>query len=298
VDLLDILTPDVDLLAWPPPADSGCWLRNLRQNDYDLVLDWLGSPRTAWWTALTNAGLRVGYDLPRRRWAYNVQVPRNRLRDIRLRGFAGEAFLDPLRTLGLAPEPWRTPWSDPGAQLVDGARLGPPYRSAVERWLQRAGTPVLLVMSATWRAKAWPAGQVAALCRESRAAGWNPLLALGPGDEWLQEELQTLLAPDFFAPPTSLWELADLLQKAELFVGTDCGPRHLAALLGKPTVTLFGPTDPNGWNPGDRRHVSVRTGVACSPCDLAVCPVPGHPCLSDLTSRMVLDAMDRVLGLA
>ena len=38
--------------------------------------------------------------------------------------------------------------------------------------------------------------------------------------------------------------LAGVLTRADLFVGHDSGVTHLAALLGVPTVALFGPTDP------------------------------------------------------
>jgi ADP-heptose:LPS heptosyltransferase len=118
---------------------------------------------------------------------------------------------------------------------------------------------------------------------------------MGPGDRNLDQELRNLLPADAFAPPTTLLELAQLLVRARIFVGTDCGPRHLAASLGVPTVTLFGPTDPVGWNPADPAHVSVRTGEICSPCDLTECPVPGHPCLTGLSPAMVMEAVDRVL---
>ena len=98
------------------------------------------------------------------------------------------------------------------------------------------------------------------------------------------------------APNTNLPELAYLMARAALFVGTDCGPRHLAAAMGLPTVTIFGPTDPGGWNPPTPDHVSVKHQVDCSPCDLTVCPVAGHPCLKDLNSGMVIAKVTRMLA--
>ena len=120
--------------------------------------------------------------------------------------------------------------------------------------------------------------------------------APGPGDEELVAAIRTDDPQAPVAPPTSLAELADLLRRCELFVGTDNGARHLAAALDRPTVTLFGPTDPVGWNPADPRHVPVRTGEDCSPCDLTSCPVPGHPCLENLEPEAVLVAVRRVLA--
>jgi len=260
------------------------------------VIDWLGNPRTAIWTALTGARTRVGYDLPRRRWAYNVKVPRNKTNGQDVRAYAGEAFIDPLRCLGLNPEPW----SDGIARQVD--RLAPaenlPSAELVawtDRWLKRDGVPVVVVVSATWPAKKWPVIHIRELLQQLPAVGANPVLITGPGDEWLVSGLDISLGDDLVAPPTNLPELAYIVGQARLFIGTDCGPRHLAAALGVPTVTIFGPTDPGGWNPPTPRHVSVRHQVPCAPCNLTICPVAGHPCLEDLKSDVVIAAVARQL---
>jgi ADP-heptose:LPS heptosyltransferase len=136
--LLASMAQGVQVIAWPP-AQPG-WLRSLRAARYDLVIDYLGSPRTAWWTALCGAPLRVGYDLPRRRWAYNVRVPRNADQTTALAAFAGEAFLDPLRVLGLDPAPWRAgrrPGRRPrprwGASIAPGRRRGSSSRDRTRR---------------------------------------------------------------------------------------------------------------------------------------------------------------------
>jgi ADP-heptose:LPS heptosyltransferase len=288
------LARNVNVLAYPH-ADGRPWLPWLRGQRYDLVIDWLGSPRTALWTALSGARVRVGYDLPRRRWAYNLRVPRNRSGAHRLRGFAGEAFLDPLRALGLTPEPWSPAAERPpanGPTVTGDTPFG--------RWLRdwRSGPEArraVLVMSATWSAKAWPARHVAGLWRQLEADGVHAVLAPGPGDGVLVEDLRADLPPRAFAPPTSLAEMAELLRNCDVFIGTDNGLRHLAALLGVPTVTVFGPTDPAGWNPPGPRHVCVRRGESCSPCDLTECPVPGRPCLENLGFEPVAAAAMELL---
>lgn len=288
--ILADLEPGVRVLTYPPP-DGRSWVAILRGGRYDLVLDWLSTPRTAWWTVLTGAPIRVGYALRRRWWAYNVRVPRNREQAREVRAFAGESFLDPLREMGLAPVPWR-------AGIAAGRRPGgarPGFAEWLQRTAERPGAFLALVMSATWPAKAWPAGSVAALISRLAGQGDNPVLVPGPGDEALIAAVRAEVPADRIAPPTNLAELADLLQTADLFVGTDCGARHLAAALGRPTVTLFGPTDAGGWNPASPEHVSVRVGVDCSPCDLMTCPVPGHPCMNDLTPERVAGAVRRVL---
>jgi heptosyltransferase-1 len=288
------LGTDLNVVSWPLP-EGGSWLGFLRGGGYDLVVDWLGSPRTALWTLLTGAPVRVGYDLPRRRWAYNIKVPRNRMGDTNLRGFAGEAFLDPLRCLGQNPPPWRDGFAQEGeaGNAVHGTGLE--FRTWLKTWTAGSGPPIAMMLSATWSAKSWPAEHAVTLFQDFRARGYNPVIVTGPGDDILEEKLRGLLPADAFAPPTTLLELGHLLGCARVFVGTDCGPRHLAASLGVPTVTMFGATDPIGWNPAVPDHVSVRMDLDCSPCDLADCPLPGHPCMAGLTPGMVMEATERLL---
>ena len=46
-----------------------------------------------------------------------------------------------------------------------------------------------------------------------------------------------------------------LLDRAQLLIGTDSGPLHLAALRGNPVLALYGPTDPVRFAPpGSRAH--------------------------------------------
>lgn len=49
--------------------------------------------------------------------------------------------------------------------------------------------------------------------------------------------------------PASLFDLAELVRSASLYIGHDTGPTHLAAQLGVPTLALFGPTDASIWRP-------------------------------------------------
>jgi ADP-heptose:LPS heptosyltransferase len=58
-------------------------------------------------------------------------------------------------------------------------------------------------------------------------------------------------------------------------------PAHIAAGLGVPTVTLFGPTDLERNIP----CISWCGPRPCSPCDLLACPVAGHPCMTGLRAN-------------
>ena len=58
--------------------------------------------------------------------------------------------------------------------------------------------------------------------------------------------------------PATLPAMVDALIGTSGFVGHDSGPTHLAAMLGLPTLALFGPTDPAAWSPLGPRVTVLR----------------------------------------
>ncbi len=71
------------------------------------------------------------------------------------------------------------------------------------------------------------------------------------------------------AGKTNLCELAFLLKNAKMYLGLDSGPMHLAALLGTPALTLWGPSDPAtiGYEVmAPSRYKDVCLRLECHPC--------------------------------
>jgi heptosyltransferase-2 len=86
-----------------------------------------------------------------------------------------------------------------------------------------------------------------------------------------------------------------VIRRARLLVSTDSGPRHIAAALGTPTITLFGPIDPRwseNYQPG---AVHLRLPLECSPCGRRACPLGHHRCMRELSVDMALHAVERRL---
>jgi lipopolysaccharide heptosyltransferase I len=89
--------------------------------------------------------------------------------------------------------------------------------------------------------KLWP---VECFRELARRLGPKALAVWGPGERELAEGIGARVAP-----PTNLRELAWIVQKAEIVIGADTGPLHLADALGAPVVGLYGPTDPRRNGP-------------------------------------------------
>lgn len=96
--------------------------------------------------------------------------------------------------------------------------------------------------------------------------------------------------------------LAGLFSKASLFITHDSGPLHIAAAMGCPTVSIFGPETPAGYAPLGPMHKVLYLGLPCSPCVDALrdkeltCVRHGNDCVTGITAGMVLEAMRELLG--
>ena len=107
-------------------------------------------------------------------------------------------------------------------------------------------------------------------------------------------------------PHLGLRTLAALIAQADLFIAGDTGPTHLAAALGVPTITLFGPSWSGRY--GHRApHRDIQAFPACplrwpadattQPCWYsAVCPVRAwSTCLEEIAPKQVLAAAGELL---
>ncbi|WP_435821890.1 HAD-IIIA family hydrolase [Micromonospora taraxaci] len=124
------------------------------------------------------------------------------------------------------------------------------------------------------------------------AAGHRVLVTGGPDERAVTARVAAAGGTDL-GGRTDLAGLARIVADASAVVVGNTGPAHLAAAAGVPVVSLFAPTVPFGqWGP--YRVPTVRIGDATAPCRdtrAARCPVPGHPCLSDVDPDAVVDAL-------
>jgi len=88
--------------------------------------------------------------------------------------------------------------------------------------------------------------------------------------------------------------LKSILKRASAMVTNDTGPRHMAAAMGVPVVTIFGPTDPV-WSEIDFAYErKVRVDVFCGPCQKKRCPLD-HRCMKLVEPDMVFDQLADLL---
>lgn len=137
--------------------------------------------------------------------------------------------------------------------------LTPQLEQAAEQRLKTLpGTRWLaLGPGANWEPKIWPAAQFRELVAQLHDSFDAVILLGGPGDaERCAQVAQDCPLPYVnLAGQTGLLEAAAILARATVFVGNDSGLGHLASAVGIPTLTLFGPGQPERYRPwGEHAH--------------------------------------------
>jgi heptosyltransferase-2 len=141
-------------------------------------------------------------------------------------------------------------------------------------------------------AKCWPAEHYAALADELvDRYGARVVASLAPAERAIADRLLKAARHPievFVDPPLGLGPLKALIRRAALLITNDTGPRHFAAALGTPVITIFGSSDP-AWT--DTRYARERIAMLrldCQPCMKRVCPLGHHDCMNHLRPDQVM----------
>ena len=275
------------------------FLRALRREGFSMVIDLRASDRGAIIAYLTGARRRVSL-------LYRQGVPfwRNRLFTHlidpppvieKVRG-AAEQSLRIVRELGIesrdtTPRLW----------------VSEEVKERVKRILQNEkmnelGNWVTLNPFARWGYKEW------SLERWPRIIDWlwdehqKATVIVGAAEEKGRAEALVKKCRGVvfsLAGKTTLQELAGLLSLSFLHIGVDSAPPHIAAAVGTPTITIYGPSDWFDWAPIGERHKVVFADKECVPCYKKGCQDEGWSrCLEELevekVQAVIREALDQV----
>jgi heptosyltransferase-2 len=152
------------------------------------------------------------------------------------------------------------------------------------------GQPPLLTvhLGAGTRAKRWPVGSWKLLIDRFLKDGWRVVIVGGCEDIPLASGIAHHDRLRDWAGMMTVSQTTALLERADLFIGADSGPAHLAASVRTLSVILFsGTNQPRQWRPWSRHSLILRHRVPCQPCHQKVCPLADHPCMSGLSPERV-----------
>ena len=289
-------------------------LKQIRRAKYDLVVDMHGQVRSALFALTSGARVRIGFDRPIRR-SLTVSAEHD-LRNVPSHGWRGAregswiAYTHriPIPTLDVHAID-RYLWVAPLLGLDDDPpdltiHLPPEAVLKVQQLLEERGVPtsmplVVLVPGTIWETKHWTIDGFAGVARQFLHDGFAVAVAGTKRDQQRCRQIAAA-APGAcdLSGKTTPAELAALIRRAEVAVTNDSGSMHVAASLGRPMVSVFGPTNPVHIGPYQRPESVVRVDLPCSPCNyrrLSQCPFD-NACMRQVTPAMVVERVHKILG--
>ncbi len=257
----------------------------LRKGKYDLIIDMWSNPRSAQITFLSGIKYRVGFAYRGRKYAYNLPATSERGKY-----HSAEHNLELLKPLGVPVISKRIHYyvnedDDNFAKtfiksksLQDDILFG-------------------IVPSGGWASKRCDAEKWVEICKSiAQKYSAKYLILWGPGDEndatFIKQKLpdQTELAP-----VTSVSQLSGLISNCDFILANDSGPMHISAALGKPTLGIFGPTNPEKHGPySETSDYVIKKDLFCIICNRQTCPY-NHECFLQLSNEIVLDKVDELI---
>ena len=276
-------------------AYKGFWetVRFLRQRRFDLVVDLLMdySLKTAWLAYLSKSALTVGFDLEARGRLFKAALKPDKdkklmsqyLLDL-VRFLAGLSGLDKKNIKDSPPE----------------LRISDKNKAFAEGFLREGGINagdfiIAMHPGGYFPSQRWKAEGFARLADILSSKYQAKIIVMASADE---KELVNRLAGLMKIKPCvisgfSLDKAAAIIAQSDIFVGNNSGLLHIAAALGKPTVSTMGPTAPWLWMPQGDNQIVIRHNLECGPCGKGVCRE--HKCMELITVEEMVMAVEDLI---
>jgi len=267
-------------------------IRALRREHFDMVFDMRADERGGYMAFVTGAPFRVALHYP------SMKGLRNHLfthlvglngKPLAVRAAGQSLFIlqafgietdDAVPKLGVSQEVRRR-----AAEIIASLTV-------TDNW-------VTLNPFSRWSYKEWGVGKWV------RIVDWlydafaiKSVIVGSPGERGRAEEIVAACPGRAFniAGRTTLAELAGVLALSRLHIGVDSAAPHIAAAVGTPTVTIYGPSDWRYWAPPGKNNRVVFSEMSCVPCHLKGCNGSGKSlCLETLEVGQVQAVIQEAL---
>ncbi len=263
--------------------EIGRFVRNIRCNHYDLVLDFQGLLKSGVLTGLTKGTQKWGFS-PAREMSHlllthTVPYPAGPVHSI-------DRYRALVSSIGF-----------PCNTVEFSVPIQQHHRAAVWAFFESHAVehdrPVILLHPATrWETKMWNERNWITLADMLRAEHNATIVFTGStADKALIESIVNAVEAEAInsAGVFNLNELAFLQTQAAVLITPDSGPMHLAAGVGTPVVALFGPTDPKLTGPYGDGHAIITKEMDCRPCLKRQCA--SKACMVQITPKDVCEAV-------
>ncbi|MEE4262789.1 MAG: glycosyltransferase family 9 protein [Desulfobacteraceae bacterium] len=261
--------------------------QKLQKEDFDITLDLQRHLKSGFFSLLSRGQRRIGFHRKNAKefnWLFNNESIACCDENLPKLGH----YLKFTEHLGL-PQPHRL---DFGLETLDVNKLIPPAVAAIQNSF------IAVVMGSSWESKDWTFEGYANLVQHIIKNQNRHVVLLGGSDQWTvaEKHMEKANSPHIInLTGNSLIEMTAVLKAAAAAVGPDSGPGHLAAAVGTPYVTLFGPTPANRHVPYGCEHLLVQSDLDCAPCYRKQCPQGNNRCMENIIVDDVTQKISRAL---
>jgi len=251
---------------------------NVFSNSYEAVIVATITPYAAFYSSLVHAGNRVGLVENGRyfrgsRLLYNVVY--NAKRDEHVRARFPRLFS---KAIGMLISPEK-----------------PPVHTSAHK-----SRTILIHPGAKWKPRRWPVERFMRVARQA-VSRWDVTCAFLVHES--ETDLRDYVQNQLDLPGITLRltrhaaDLLDAVKSCEIFIGNDSGPVHLANLMNKETVVLWGPGNYHRIHPyGENNDILIKD-IDCRPCrqyqDDDHCQRGENTCLLSISVDEVLAALEK-----
>ncbi len=268
--------------------------REIRKNNYDLVINLTEGDRGALAALFSGAKIRVGIDPEKNGFLGKKLIYTHIVKNCKTPRHTVEKNLDALRKIGLFPKE---------EERALTFHIPPKAVKEVETLLQEVKVLpknyILIHPVSRWRFKCSPPSLIANLIKHLHAQKKTIVLSSGPDTVEMEmlEEIIKLSPPGStinLGGKVSLKGLGALIQLSECVISVDSVPLHIASALKAPLVVLFGPSCERNWGPWmhPQSRVVSKT-ISCRPCHMDGCGGSKmSDCLYSLPLKNILTAVE------
>ncbi len=270
-------------------SDILSFYRKLRGECYDLVLDFQGNLKSGIMDMITGTENRIGFGKGFCK-EFNYLFTMHKAYPQTKREHRIDKNLTLLKYLGI-----ETKYQNPELPV---SRPDQEYVSKFINENNKYSVPLIIVNPCTSEFgsyKRWSTLNYARLS-DMILEKYNVkvLFTWGPNELGIVNEIVTYMEQDAIVSfKTSIKQLIELIRRADLYVGGDTGPLHIASTLCIPTVAIFGPKDPMLYGPYNENSLIISKKLPCSPCKHRTCSDP--ECLTTILPEEVFQAVSQLM---
>lgn len=274
------------------------YIRALRREKFDIVFDLQRHIKSGFTAFATRAPIRIGFHRKNAKegnWLFSTHwIPPSSkwtpkiLQYHQCADVLGLPPLDPYE-FGLGSEAGERHAFE--ALLIKNAPHG-----------YNPGAPlVACLLGSTWVSRIWMPERCAAVADEAyrRWGMYSVLVGGGKRDEELARRVQAAAKTDSIinlTGKTVLRDLTPLFETVDVAYGPDSGPMHIAAAVGVPVISFWGPTSPKRSGPYRFAHLQLQSSVGCAPCYRRNCPGLEQACLREIPVEAIIGRIEQVLA--